>query len=126
MTRYTIAAAAAALAAGLFLQTHAFVGPNSVSTSTVTPPSNLNLGDPTAGAPDQARADANAALAAGANLPPVGGGTEVVAFGYGDLTDMSGNVIASGADLTAAQGRATDASLPSLLAVRSVPVSELN
>jgi hypothetical protein len=126
VTRYTITAAAAALAAGLFLQTHAFVGPSSINTPTVTPPSNLNLGDPTAGASDQVLADANAALAAGANLPPVGGGAGVVASGYGDLTDMSGHVIASGRDLTAAQGSATDAFLPILRAVRSVLVSKLN
>jgi len=68
--RYTIIAAVV-LAAALLLLTQVVPGPSSISAPTVTLPSKLNLVDPTAGAPDQALADANAALAAGANLPPV-------------------------------------------------------
>jgi hypothetical protein len=68
VSRYTIIAAAA-LAAGIFLLIQFFPSSSSTSAPTVTLPSKLNLGDPTVGVPDQALADANAALAAGANLP---------------------------------------------------------
>ena len=66
MTRYAITAAAAALAAGLFLQVHPFSGHHNLSTPTVRPPSNLPLDNATVGAADQARG-------AGVNLPPVAG-----------------------------------------------------
>jgi hypothetical protein len=66
VTRYAIATAAAALAAGFFLQVHPFSGHHNISTPTVTPPSDLPLGNATVGAADQPPG-------AGANLPLVEG-----------------------------------------------------
>jgi len=66
VTRYTITAAAAALAAGLLLQVHTFSGPRDINARVVTPLSGvMPLGNATVDAADRPPA-------ADASLPPVG------------------------------------------------------